>query len=132
MLNGDDKPLTLTRDGRPESRGVRKALPRGQGTEAQKVLLKLNGFNFETSKAWQLIQLRYSSGITQNELKSIALVVSHLTNIALDRDTKRDFKLLVKWFDDNFEVVCPILFMINLRDKNNQIINLQREINESK
>lgn len=106
-----------------------KRTPRGQGDEAKRTAAMLQGFDIYTSPVYQYLIFKFSSGVSHKELYSIAQIVSMNTQIPLQRAHSRDFRVLVKWFSDNWEKVFPIVNIINLRDENNEIISLSREIN---
>lgn len=127
MSNGNKDPLTLSTDW-PDSQKAPSEVPRGQGTEAKRISKKLAGFNAENSKAAQAIQLYYSTGIRQNELRSIAIIICQITKLQLDRDIDRNAQLLLKWFEDHWDVCAPLLPQIKLLDANFQPINLEREL----
>ena len=93
---------------------------------------RLLGFNLNDSLAYQQITIMFSTGITHNELKSIAIILAYKIGINLDRDAQRHNKVLIKWFDENWSKVSQLLPFIQLRDSNDQCITLAREIPESK
>lgn len=101
--------------------------PRGQGHEAKRVEQRLQGFNRETSPAWIAITARFSSGIVHHELRSVAQIIAKKLDLKVDRDASRDNRVLIKWFDENWEVVEPELKKINLIDEENIPITAERE-----
>jgi hypothetical protein len=49
---------------------------------------------------------RFSSGIRHRELMSLALIFGTVCDVPpLTRDNKRSFPLLMKWFDENNQVI---------------------------
>ncbi|EAY03951.1 hypothetical protein TVAG_314810 [Trichomonas vaginalis G3] len=104
---------------------------RGCGAEAKRVALRLKDFNYETSDIWKVLKLKFSSGITHSELKSIAGICSFMLGIKLDRDASRDNRVLIKWFDENWDKIKTIIDKVHLRDEKEQIINHEREIREN-
>ena len=130
MLNGGINNITLPTKASLDSQSVSK-MPRGQGTEAKRVSAKLKGFDPGNCKAWEAIQTQFSSGITHNELKSVATILCLQTGLQLSRLAQRDNRVLIQWFSDNWEVISPFLSTIHLFDKNKQVINLVRELRET-
>lgn len=100
---------------------------RGHGTEAKRVNTRLNGFDSENSHAWQILKNQFSSGITHTELKSIANIICLKTELKLDRDAVRDNRVLIKWFEENWTVVEPILKNFHIHDNKGEIISSVRE-----
>jgi hypothetical protein len=75
----------------------------------------------------------YGTGITHKELLSVGYVVSLLAGtLDPDRDAERDMRVLYKWFDENWVKVGPWIAAVNLRDKEGEIISLERELNEKR
>ena len=105
---------------------------RGHGVEAKRVAERLNGFDYETSKVWDLLKTKFSSGITHNELKSIAQVCCYFSQLTLERDATRDNRVLIKWFDENWSKLKDIVAKICLRDEQERPITLEREQEEIK
>ena len=106
---------------------------RGEGAEAKRVAERLNGFNSETSETWQILKEKFSSGITHNELKSVAMIIcQYVDGISLDRDATRDNRVLIKWFDENWNVIKNVIDKVKLKDEKEDVINLEREMNETK
>jgi hypothetical protein len=106
----------------PEEPKTKKRKPRGQGPEAQRVVARLAGFDLAKSRAWKAITEQFTIGVTHAELKSIAQVVCSQTNLRLDRDAARDNRVLIKWFDENWDVIAPFMPSLHLRDEGEQII----------
>ena len=130
MLNGGNNNITLSTKDSLDSQSVSK-MPRGQGTETKRVSAKLQGFDIGNCEAWGAIQTQFSSGITHNELKSVATILCLQTGLQLSRLAQRDNRVLIQWFSDNWEVISPFLSTIHLFDKNKQVINLVRELRET-
>ncbi|KAI5512355.1 hypothetical protein TVAGG3_0748450 [Trichomonas vaginalis G3] len=105
-------------------------LPRGTGSESKRVSDKLRGFIPEKTEAWNFLVMRFSSGITQSELRSIANVVCLKCNLKLERDASRDRRILIKWFHDNWNCIHDTVSKIQLLDENEKPINLAREVYE--
>ena len=130
MLNGDSEVDTLTTC-RPDTQ-VRRT-PRGQGIEARRIQKQLDSFDVKSSHVWGILQATFSSGVTHNELRSIAQLVCLQTRgaVALSRSENRDGRMLIKWFSENWGVVQPVLDRIRILDSNFCEVNLERELRES-
>jgi hypothetical protein len=80
---------------------------------------------------FKFLQAKFSSGICLRELCSIAIILSQLTGFPKpNRDVKRSYLLLIKWFKDRWDRVLPWLPLIQLRDEENRPIDGKREISE--
>ena len=95
---------------------------RGEGADAQKVIKRIKDFDQETSPACRKIHSRFGRGIIHEELKSLAEFICEKVHIELDRDAKRDNRVLHKWFQENWEVIEPVIDQIELFDKDHQLI----------
>jgi hypothetical protein len=56
----------------------------------------------------------YGPCLLQEELVSIAELVSQHLEIPLDRDARRRKAVMVKWFQENWEVIEPLLRLVML------------------
>ncbi|KAK8895033.1 hypothetical protein M9Y10_023475 [Tritrichomonas musculus] len=70
---------------------------------------KLNDFEPTSCKAWTKLTSRFGPKISQEELLSLAEVVSHQLEIELYREYKRRKNMLIKWFDENLDLVWPYI-----------------------
>ena len=105
-------------------------IARGQGSEALKIQRKLQDFCPERSEVWMALQTQFSSGVTHSELQSIAEIAYLYSGCRINpvsRAEKRDMRVLVKWFEDNWSTVGPIVKCMRLLDQNHVPINLARE-----
>ena len=65
---------------------------------------------------------KFGRGIIHEELKCLAEFICTKLNIELDRDAKRDNRVLHKWFHENWCAIEPEIDRIDLFDKDsNQI-----------
>lgn len=73
---------------------------------------------------------QFSSGVRLQELTSIAYILTSIIPLlnSPNRNEKRSYTALLTWFYNNWNMINPILPMIQLRDENNQIINYRREM----
>jgi hypothetical protein len=80
------------------------------------------------SDEFRILQARFSSGLRLRELRSLALVFASIAEIAPpDRDTKRGYVPLIKYFRANWAVLSPFLPFVQLRDENDFPIDGRRE-----
>ena len=59
--------------------------------------------------AWTKLRERFGQKISQEELLSLARVVSNELEIDLSREYKRRKELLIIWFNENFDRVWPFI-----------------------
>jgi translation initiation factor 1 (eIF-1/SUI1) len=71
-------------------------------------------FNPIPSHAWAYLQGRFGP-LNQNELRSLAEVLSPMINVKLSREAKRKTFIVLQWFDDNFEALERIWKGLKLR-----------------
>lgn len=87
---------------------------------------KLKDFDLAKSRAWAKLTAKYGPKISQEELLSLAQVVSVHKSIELFREYKRRKKMLIQWFDDNYDVVMPFLDnYVMVTDCNNEAIDFE-------
>ena len=102
----------------PPEQTPKKRAPRGQGAEALRVQKRLQDFDYERSEAWAKIRQHFSNGITHTELKSAANILCLKLNLKLDRDASRDNRVLIKWFQENWQQIEPHINKIHFTDEN--------------
>jgi hypothetical protein len=59
----------------------------------------------------------FGPDLKQEELVSIAELIAKRLDIRLDRDARRRKIVMVKWFDENWTAVEPLLSAIVLEDE---------------
>jgi hypothetical protein len=100
---------------------------RGEGHDAQRVQNRLSGFDAENCSTIQELRTRYGPGVVNHELKRIAKVLCHvIPNLRVDRDASRDGRVLIKWYDENWDRIRPELDNIQLLDDNEQPLDPAR------
>jgi hypothetical protein len=70
---------------------------------------KRQNFDHMNCLAWRQLTARFGPKISQDELLSLAMVVSHELKLELSREYKRRKELLVKWFDENLAIIWPFI-----------------------
>lgn len=100
-------------------------------SDTQKIQKYLSGFDPKNAKIMKVIITKFGTGISHNELISISNIIAENTEIKMDRLIKRHKGVLIKWLDDNYDVVCPIIEKMELWDESYRRITLHREIQES-
>ena len=88
--------------------------------EKERIANRLGNFNPKDTPVWREITQRFGSSIKQPELLSIATVLAQNANIKLDRDAKRRKSVLVKWFEENWQIIRPYLDYVVLEESHNQ------------
>lgn len=99
----------------------RKRRPKGigdkNGGEKRRIRDRLNGFHPKQSLVWREIKRRFGNQLRHGELLSIAEVAATFAGVFLDRDAKRRKSVLIKWFQENWNVLLPYLSCVVLEDK---------------
>jgi hypothetical protein len=70
---------------------------------------RLMGFNWQQSNAWFNLTYLYGPDLSHNELVSIGDLLAAKLHIKLDRDARRRKPVMVKWFDEHWMLVFPLL-----------------------
>jgi hypothetical protein len=109
----------------------RPAPKRVKGKEARHIRERVKSFCAKESEAWKMIVGRFGSGIRHRELCSLAISLSSRYGVTpISRDEKRNADVTVKWFQDNIDVIRPILTHFQLLDDDEQPIDSEREAGE--
>lgn len=110
-----------------QSKKIQKKIKTGKEATYIKKILK--NFDYESSNTWKKIQELFSTGIRHSELISIAEILIYLFGVPnISRSCHRSFPVLIKWFDDNWEIIEPHIYNISLLDEDKKQINLSRQI----
>jgi hypothetical protein len=81
------------------------------------------------SEVLGLLQVRFSTGVSLCELRSVALVLCTLANLpSPSRECKRRFELMVQWFVSNWMAIVPWISLVQLRDSEGRPIDRIREL----
>jgi hypothetical protein len=81
-------------------------------------------FDAYSCRAWVRLTKKYGPTISHNNLLSLAHVVSVHTKLPLLRESKRRKDMLIKWFEDNIDLVWPFIeAKIRISDDNGEIID---------
>ena len=86
--------------------------------EKKRISARMSNFQPKECKAWKEITQKFGNNIKQQELLSIANVLSSSAKLKLDRDAKRRKTVLIKWFDENWEAIKPFLPYVVLVNAN--------------
>jgi hypothetical protein len=77
--------------------------------------LRLGTFSSQGSRGLEMLHRMFPSGeMTRRAMYSFASILGALANVRLERDFSRRKDLLVKWFDDNYDVLEPFLHFVEL------------------
>lgn len=112
--------------------GPRKPrLPRGQGEEAKKVQNLLNGFDVDKCIAKKQLDIHFSTCASFNLLKAIASIACDIIknpSVKLNRLAKRDYRCLIKWFNDNWEIIGGLVTSMVVTNAAGKHICLKTEL----
>jgi hypothetical protein len=98
------------------------------GKESRHIAQMLKGFDYTTCEAWSGLTQHFSSGIRHRELISIAFLITEWFHVPkIPRDARRSYPMLVKWFQDHWTTIQPMLPLISIRDDENCLIDSSRE-----
>ena len=84
--------------------------------EKQRIAMRMTGFDIKENHVWDEIAKRFGANIKRGELTNIAKVIADAAEIKLDRDAKRRKSVLLKWFDEHWDKIYPLLDYIVLSD----------------
>jgi hypothetical protein len=102
------------------------------GKDGQRVRQLIAGFDFEGCEAWQALKKSFGKGLRHRELYSLGLILSSEFALAPPtRDAQRSMAVLIKWFHDNWNLIEPILPVIQLLDAEMVPITEERERREA-
>lgn len=82
--------------------------------EKIRIQKRIQGFKWRDSRVWEFLTARFGHKLTQDELVSIADLICRQTQLRLDRDARRRKVVLLKWFEENWTIVQPLLHIIVL------------------
>ena len=84
--------------------------------ERARVLRRTDGFNWKKSPVWRHLSYYYGPKVKQEELVSIADLICEKVNLKLDRDARRRKIVMIKWFEEHWQQIQPLLHMIVLEN----------------
>ena len=93
------------------SKGRRQA-----GTRYQRLKIRLDGFHYRETEAWSYLTNRFGSQVKLQELVSVAVLMGQVCYLRVDRDAKRSKAVIIKWFEENWDVVRPFLDYVVLAE----------------
>jgi hypothetical protein len=82
--------------------------------ELDRIHRRLEGFNWQKSCAWMHLCCQFGPRLNQEELVSIAELVGNYLGIRLDRDARRRKVVMIKWFEEHWTTIQPLLRLIVL------------------
>ena len=92
-----------------------------------KVQTRLNGFDSENSIAY-----KYLREISEHDFKHFELLklAKYLAKrhpcLKIDREAKRRKSVLIKWYDENFDVLKPFIDNLAFEDKDHEFYGLKK------
>lgn len=85
--------------------------------ERERVKKRIRGFDWRRSQAWHTLINKFGPKLNHDELTSIADLIAGQTNIKLDRDARRRKIVLVKWFEEHWTIIQPLINIVVLSDE---------------
>jgi hypothetical protein len=82
--------------------------------ERRRIQGRVGGYDWKNTKVWLYLTMLFGTDVNHQELLSIAQVAANWTNIRLDRDATRRKIVMVKWFEENWAAIYPLLPHIRL------------------
>lgn len=89
--------------------------------EKERIDKVLNGKDYEQSLAGREL-LRLYGKFSAKELLSVATLVSEATRITINRNEKRSRSVLIKWFNDHWDVIQPHVEKLRFLDSDKKVI----------
>ena len=129
-VNSNFLPKSIPRRFRKKIRKNCLTVPYGSGMDAKRFKERLFDFDIAKSQAAKFIFERFGKTRIEELVAMINLAIdvlmdSELSIRALTRDEKRNWPLLVKYVEDHFAVLRPILKKIELTDENGKPVNYE-------
>jgi hypothetical protein len=83
------------------------------------------------SSVWMTLRAACGSGVSLRELASLADTFAALTPIPRpSRETRRQLRFLIEWFENSWAVIAPFVPLVHLRDERGRVIDGMRELRE--
>ncbi|KAH0794177.1 hypothetical protein GPJ56_001924 [Histomonas meleagridis] len=86
--------------------------------ETIRIATRLRNFDWKKSRPWKEIQRIFGSSISLAELKILSSNLAKDAQITQDRDAKRRKSVMIKWMDENWELLSPHLHNYSFDGKN--------------
>lgn len=131
-INGDDNDDdNLSDKSKNNSLNTEYSRRSANELERKRVNSRLNGFSLKDSFAWQEICKRFGPNLNQSELLSLAEIIGQEAGIKVDREAKRRKEVLIKWYEENLEVVLKMLPYVKLVDSDGNALKGDQEDDEN-
>jgi hypothetical protein len=82
--------------------------------ELDRIQRRLDGFDWQKSRAWLHLCCQFGPRLNQEELVSIAELVGNHLGIRPDRDARRRKIVMIKWFEEHWTAIQPVLRLVVL------------------
>jgi hypothetical protein len=83
-------------------------------SEIERIQRRVDGFAWKESVIWTYLCWRFGPKLNQDELVSIGKLVAGTLGIELDRDARRRKCVMMKWFEEHWIEIEPLLWNITL------------------
>jgi hypothetical protein len=77
--------------------------------EVMRISKRTENWTPEGSEVWRTLQNIFGERIQLHALLDVAIRLSQEAGITLDRDAKRRKNVLIKWFEEHWDKIYPLL-----------------------
>ena len=96
--------------------------------DRNKVKERLEGFDIKNSAAMRYLASNFNEDLKHHQLFQLAEYLVHINRkLSLDREAKRRKAVLIKWFDDNLEIIKPMLDNIVFEDEDKKFYGKNKD-----
>jgi hypothetical protein len=90
--------------------------------ERERIQRRIGDFDWKESGTWAYLSWMFGPKLNQAELISIGELVAVPLRITLDRDARRRKAVMIKWFEENWVQIQPLLWYITLDTQSSEIM----------
>jgi hypothetical protein len=83
-------------------------------SEIQRIQRRIEGFDWQESGIWAFLCWLFGPKLSQDELVSLGGLVARTLGIQLDRDARRRKSVMIKWFEEHWIEIQPLLWFVRL------------------
>jgi hypothetical protein len=84
--------------------------------ELERIQRRVGVADWQESGIWVYLCWMFGPKVNQEELISIGKLVAETLRIKLDRDARRRKAVMIKWFEEHWIEIQPLLWYIKLED----------------
>ena len=107
--------------------------PYGSGIEAKRITHQIGDFNYQQSKAYELVTRCFGHALRAAELRGlINAIIKHCQDYGtplppFTRSYRRSYVLMLKYIQENYDVFEMILPNVKLLDESNRVIGPDKD-----